>query len=257
MEASIGTNSLGIVSSICRTKAHLSHPTLPLTMTQLHKLNSDIHSLQDQTLSQRILFHHLRITAISIMTPSDRTLKITLDKTINKLTPPSTGSEATPHHLHLYLNPHNRLPYLQYICTGTEKNSYRVIVTTSLPCHQYGSSNAWRRPMLLTTSHAPDLVTTLTFPADSIQHQQSILTLATHILLTVPFITPQQSWNIIREKDSHRHTLQFILATITLKRHHIIWHTVRDHSHATQPTSHQLTEHLPTRKSRRTTLPPR
>ena len=80
--------------------------------------------------------------------------------------------------------------------------------------------------MLRTTSHVPDLVTPLTFPADSTQHQQSILTLATHLLLTIPIITPQKYWNIIREKASHRHTLQLILATFTLKRHHLVWHTV-------------------------------
>ena len=77
--------------------------------------------------------------------------------------------------------------------------------------------------MLRTTAYAPDLVTTLTFPADSAQHQQSILTLATHLLLTIPVITQRQSWNIIREKDSHRHTLQLILTTITLKRYHLVW----------------------------------
>ena len=220
-------------------------------------LLSLIRSIQDQTLSQRILFHHLRITAISIITPNDRTLKITLDNTIHTLTPPRTGSVAIPHHLHLYLNPHNRLPYLQHTCNGTGKKSNHVIVTTSLRCHQYESTNARRRPMLRTTSHAPDFITTLTFPVDSIHHQQSILTLVTHMLLTVPIVTPQQSWNIIREKDSHRYTLQLILATITLKRHYIIWHTVQDHSPTTQPTSHQPTEHLSTRPTRRNTLPQR
>ena len=80
--------------------------------------------------------------------------------------------------------------------------------------------------MLRITDHVPDLVTTLTFPADSSQHQQSILTLATHLLLTIPVITQQQSWDIIRETTSHRHTLQLILATVTLQRHHLVWHTV-------------------------------
>ena len=80
--------------------------------------------------------------------------------------------------------------------------------------------------MLRTTAHAPDLVTTLTFQADSIQYHQSILTLATHLLLTVPVIILCHSWNILRENDSHRLTLQLILATITLKRYHLVWHTV-------------------------------
>ena len=89
--------------------------------------------------------------------------------------------------------------------------------------------------MMRTTAHVPDLVTTLTFPADSPQHQQSILTLATHLLLTIPTITPQQSWNIIREKTSHRHTLQLILATVTLQRHHVVWHTAPPATHAIHP----------------------
>ena len=243
-------------SRLCTT-THISHPTLPLTMTQLHNLNSLIQSIQDQTLSQRIIFHHIHITAMSILTLSDRTLKITLDTTIHILTPARTRSVIIPHYLHLYLNPHDRLPYLQHTCTGIEPKSYRLIVTTSLPCHQYGSSNVRRRPMLRTTAHAPDLVTTLTFPAKSIQHQQSILILATHLLLTVPIITPQQSWSIIREKKSHRHTLQLILDTITLKRYHLIWHTVMNPSPEIQLTQQQPTEHLSTRSTRRITLPPR
>ena len=211
-------------SRLCTT-THISHPTLPLSMTQLHKLNSDIHSIQDQSLSLRILYHHLSITAISIITPSDRTLKITIDNTTHTLTPPRKTNVAAPNHLHLYLNPHNRLPYLQHTCPGPNSKPHCLIVTTSLPSRCPGSSSTRRRPMMRTTSHAPDLITTLTFPADSVQHQQSILTLVTHMILTIPVITPRQSWNIIRDKDSHRHTLQLILATVTLKRHHLIWHT--------------------------------
>ena len=175
-----------------------------------------------QYLIHRIIFHHLQFTAMSTLIPSDRTLKITLDNTIYTLTPPRTGSLDTPHHLHLYLNRHNRLPYVQHKCTGTDPTSYRLLVTTSLPRQGAGSLSSRRRPMLLTTSHVPDLCTTLTFPADSSQHQQSILTLVTHLLLSIPIITPHQSWNIIREKTSHRHTLQLILATVTLKRHHLV-----------------------------------
>ena len=162
---------------------------------------------------------------MSALTPGDRTFKITLDDTIHTLTPPRTDPVATPHHLHLYLNPHDRTPFLQHTCTTTEPTAYCLIVTTNLPSPRSGSSSTRRRPMMRTTSHAPDLITTLTFPADSVQHQQSILTLVTHMLLTIPVITPRQSWNIIRDKESHRHTLQLILATVTLKRHHLVWHT--------------------------------
>ena len=95
--------------------------------------------------------------------------------------------------------------------------------------------------MLRTTAHIPALVTTLTFPVDSIQHQQSILTLTTHLILTVPIITRRQSWNIIREKESHRYTIQLILATITLKQYHLVWYTVMN-----EPPNTQTTRQLPT-----------
>jgi len=57
--------------------------------------------------------------------------------------------------------------------------------------------------MMRTMAHGPDLVTTLTFPVAFIQRQKSIMTLATHLILTVHVITPRQSWNIIRGIDSH------------------------------------------------------
>ena len=174
----------------------------------------------------RVIFHHIHITALSALVPSDRTLKLSLDNTIHTLTPPRTGNVATPHHLHLFLNPHNRLPYLQHTYDGTDQKPYTLIITTSLPIPHSDSSTSRRRPMMRTTAHLPDLVITLTFPANTPQHQQSIMTLATHLLLTIPTITQRQSWNIIRDTTSHRHTLQLILATITLKRHHAVWHTV-------------------------------
>ena len=113
----------------------------------------------------------------------------TLANTLHIMTPPHTGSVAIPHHLHLYLDPNDRTPYLQHIRTATDQTSYCLIVTTSLPSQRSGSSSTRRRPMLRTIAHVPDLVTTLTFPADSPQHQQSILTLATYLILTIPTIT--------------------------------------------------------------------
>ena len=101
------------------TTTHISHPPLTLTMTHLHKLHSLINSIQDQTLSQRLIFHHLRITAMSTLLPSDRTLTITIDNNLHLLTPPRTGSVATPHHLHLFLNPHDRPPISSIHVLGT------------------------------------------------------------------------------------------------------------------------------------------
>ena len=235
------------------TTLHLSHPTLPLTLTHVQHLHDIIQTSHDQPLPQRVLFHHLQITAISTLIPGDRTLKLSLDTTVHTLTPPRTDNVATQHHLHLYLNPHGRQPYLQHTCDGPDQKPYTLIITTSIPIPHPDSSTSRRRPMMRTTAHIPDLVTTLTFPANTPQHQQSIMTLATHLLLTIPTITPQQSWNIIRETTSHRHTLQLILATVTLKRHHAVWHTVMSNP----PASHNATLSLkPKRQAVPTTSPP-
>ena len=249
-------DTAALASRQCTT-THISHPIMTLKMTQLHSLNRLIQASLDQTLSHRGLFRHLRITAMSTLIPSNRTLKITLDNDIHILTPPRTRSVTISHHLRLYLNPHNRPTYLQHTYTRNEPPSYSLIVTTSLLSQRSRSSSARRRPMLRTTVHAPDIVTNLTFPADSIQYQQSILTLTIHLLLTVPIITRQQSWKIIRERESHRHTLQLILVTITLKRYDLVWYTVINESPATQPIHQIPTKNLSNRPKRRTILNPR
>ena len=231
------------------TTSYLSHPTLPLTMTHLHLVHGLIQSSQDQPLPRQAIFHHLHITALSALVPSDRTLKLSLDTTVHTLTPPRTEHVATPHHLHLHLNPHDRQPYLQHTCDGPDQKPYTLIITTSLPIPHSDSSTSRRRPMMRTTAYLPDLVITLTFPANTPQHQQSIMTLATHLLLTIPTITQRQSWNIIRETTSHRHTLQLILATVTLNRHHAVWHTVM----IEPPATHSATLSLkPKRQAVRT-----
>ena len=257
--------TLGAIQQILRaipttnqcTIKHISHPALTLTMTQLHSLNGLIEVNLDQNLSHLVIFHHLHITVMSTIIPSDITLKITLDNTIHILTLPRTGSVTTPHHLHLYLNPHDPLPYLQHTCTGNKPTPYHLVATASLPCQRSGSSWDQRRPILRTTAYAPGLDTTLTFSVESTQHQQSILTLATHLLLTVPVITRQQSWNSIREKESHRLTLQLILAAVTLKRYHIIWYTVINDPPVTQPIPQIPTDHSLTRPKRHAILIPR
>ena len=97
--------------------------------------------------------------------------------------------------------------------------------------------------MMRTNVHAPDRITILTFQADSPQHQLSIMTLVTHLLLSVSSITAQQSWNIVRDGETHQRTLQLVLATITLKRYHKGWFSFLD-----QPTS--LPSILPPPKTR-------
>ena len=94
-------------SPLC-TKIHLAHPTLPLTI-------KNIHSLHNRTpLSLPQLFYHLRITATSPLLPRDWSLSITLDNVVHILSPPTLNGETPPHRLHLFLNPHNRMPFLRH-----------------------------------------------------------------------------------------------------------------------------------------------
>ena len=80
--------------------------------------------------------------------------------------------------------------------------------------------------MIRATTHTPDLGRTITFPADSIQHQLSLLTLVTHMSLSLPVVnTPHRSWNVVRYAKTHRQTINLILVTLTLKRYHHIWFT--------------------------------
>ena len=53
--------------------------------------------------------------ALSPLILSDRVLHITIDNITYALTPLCTSTEATPHRIYRFLNPHNRLPYLQHI----------------------------------------------------------------------------------------------------------------------------------------------
>ena len=157
------------VSHQC-TMTHISHPTMILTMRQLHSLNGFIQASLNQTLSHRFLFHQFRITVMSALIPSDRTLKITLDNTIHTLTPHHITSVDIQHYLHLYLNPHNSLSYLQYIRDVNEHSTQCLIFTTTLLHTRSGTTLPRRQPVMRTTTHTPALVTIFTFPADYIQH---------------------------------------------------------------------------------------
>ena len=101
-----------------------------------------------------------------------------------------------------------------------ENTIRRLMITTTLHCKISLSGRPHRRLMMSTESHAPDRVTTLTFPATSVTHQLSIMTLVAHLLLSVPNINARQSWNVVRNSETHEHTMQLILVTVTLKRYH-------------------------------------
>ena len=77
-----------------------------------------------------------------------------------------------------------------------------------------------------TTSHTPTLGDTISFPAKSVQHQMTILTLVTHMLLSAPNLDATKlSWKAVRQPTTHQQTLGIIMATLALKRYHPIWFT--------------------------------
>ena len=162
--------------------------------------------------------------------PRDRSLSLTINNNIHSLSP-SINPTLRLHHLHIFLNPYQRMPYLLYTCDGRQHTTdavttRRFTITTSLPSSLIPSKRPKRRHMTRATSHTPDLGTVLTFPADSVQHQMTILTLATQMLLTIPVIhAPHMVWKIIRQPHTHLRTLHLILATIALKRYHPILFT--------------------------------
>ena len=83
-------------------------------------------------------------------------------------------------------------PYLLHTHRLTDQTTRRLDLTTTLPSKASVPGRPHRRPMMRTESHAPDRIITLTFPTASIQHQLSIMTLVTHMLLSVPIITERQ-----------------------------------------------------------------
>ena len=205
----------------------------------------NLHSLHNRThLTILHIFHHLCITAASPLIPCDRTVKVTINQTTYPLTPTRATTTTTPHHIHLFLNPHNRHPYVIHTHRITDQTTRRLELTTTLPSKTSVPGRAQRRPMLRTESHAPDRITTLTFPASTSQHQLSIMTLVTHMLLSVPILNTRQSWNIVRDNEAHEQTLQLIIATITLRSYHKIWSSI---AHVPAPLPQATTlDHTPT-----------
>ena len=206
-------------SNTC-SKVHICHPVLPITIKHLHTLQRTIHSEQYHNIFNRTLFYHLRITALSLLVPRDRLLYITIDNIIYALTSTGTTNVDTPHRLHLFLNPHNRMLYLQHTHEVDERTTRYLEITIIFPSTCSPSTRPRRRPIMRTTTHTLDLLMTLTFPAEFLQNQVSIVILLTRLFLSIPTITSRQSWDIVREGKSRQHTLQLIIDTITLKRYH-------------------------------------
>ena len=78
--------------------------------------------------------------------------------------------------------------------------------------------------MIRATAHTPTLGDTISFPADSVQHQMTILTLVTHVLLSVSVLKPPLiSWRPVRQQTAYQETLGIIMLTLAFKRYHPIW----------------------------------
>ena len=199
--------------------------------------------------------------------PRDQSLSLTFDSNIHSLSPTTPNNPTLgQHHLHLFLNLYKRDPYLLYTFDGAKHTTGTVApqhlaITTSLPSSFISSKRPKRHHMKRTLSHAPEIDTVLIFPADSVQHQMTSLTLATHMLLSIPVIyAPHMEWKIIRQPHTHLNTLHLILATLALKRYHPIWFTeAATLPHATPDAScatpHSLASVAPTSKTQ-PILPP-
>ena len=95
----------------------------------------NLHSFHSyKTLSIPTIFHHLRITATSPLIPRDKTMHVTVDQLAYSLTAPSASHQDIWNNIRLFLNPHNRLPYLLHTHGINEDTIRRLVITTTLPC---------------------------------------------------------------------------------------------------------------------------
>ena len=233
------------VDKLTRTTAHIhiAHPIMPLNLGHLSNLRAWLNPSTNRPISHRIIYHHLLINANSPLVPRDRSLSLTIDRNIYSLTPTvDTTPTLRPHQLHLFLNPYKQESGGKH--TNSAVSTQHLTITTSLPSSLIPSKRPKRHHIMHTTPHTPNVGTVLTFPADSVQHQMTILALATQMLLSIPVIhTPYMVWKIIRQPHTHLHTLHLILATIALKRYHPIWFTEEATPPNTTPGASSATIH--------------
>ena len=119
-------------------------------------------------------------------------LYLTMDNTTYTMTIRGCDTVSTTHHLYIFLNLHNILPYLTYTHEVNETTTHCIMITTSPPSTWSKSNQSRRRLMIRNTIHPPDLETMLIFSVESTQHQLSIITLATLILLSIQVLYHEQ-----------------------------------------------------------------
>ena len=79
----------------------LSHLTMPINLNHLRRLHRSMNLTQSDHLSYRVIYHHLLISARSLLIPR------TMNNIIHTLTPTYPNVQLTPqHNLYLFLNPY-------------------------------------------------------------------------------------------------------------------------------------------------------
>ena len=136
---------------------------MSLAVRHVRTIQRLTHTGQYQHISTLILFHHLRITALLTLVPSDILVHITTNNNLYTLILPRPSNMDASYRLHLFLNPHDRLSYFRHIYDVNTQFRYRLDITNSLPATGSRSNCSWCRPMMHTTTHTPDLGTTFTF----------------------------------------------------------------------------------------------
>ena len=203
-----------------------------ITLRHLIKFEECMQTTNHHCLSHRTVYHHLLISARFSLIPRDRSLSITTDNNIYTQIPKGTDILMVTHHtLHLFVNIYKESFYLQYTYDGewyywSMVSSQYLTIYTNLSRNQFTFKRPQRERVIHTMSHTPDLSRTITFPAESIQHQMTMLILAPYMLLLIQvFNTSHISWNIIMYTTTHRQNYGLILETFALTRYHLIWFT--------------------------------
>ena len=77
---------------------YISHPVSPITMNHIHQFHVNLRPGARHRFSVRLIFHHLRFTAVSALTPSNRTLHLTIDNNTYHIIPPrrQCGGNTSP-----------------------------------------------------------------------------------------------------------------------------------------------------------------
>lgn len=95
-------------------QVHLTYPNMPVKFNHLRSLHKIMHPANTCHQSNRVLYDHLFISALSPLIPRDRSLSLAMDNIIYILIINSLDAPPIMQHcLHLFFNPSKESPYLQ------------------------------------------------------------------------------------------------------------------------------------------------